>query len=223
MGPNQHYQNIWELDAANSSHTTFNAESVDNVVARTAAVVEELESSLRGVDVLLVSHGDTLQILQAYVSGTDPRVHRQLPHLNTGEIRQIAWVGMNRPATPAISVLPPTHSTANYWPSLWSSGSTSRRSSPGSSPSVRRHDNGSSTSISPPRPPPPPPVTPLVEDTCEDTPSPRALPDDGWWPPVWVWVVASVFLAGLTLYVVRRQMCSTRVYVPRNTRITFAR
>ena len=42
-----------------------------------------------GRDILLVSHGDTLQILQAGLARMDPAKHRHLPHLETAEIRRL--------------------------------------------------------------------------------------------------------------------------------------
>jgi len=39
------------------------------------------------VDIILVSHGDTLQILQTYFQGIDPHRHRTLPHLETCTFR----------------------------------------------------------------------------------------------------------------------------------------
>ena len=45
--------------------------------------------STRGRDILLVSHGDTLQILEAGFLRMDPSAHRQLPHLDTAQIREL--------------------------------------------------------------------------------------------------------------------------------------
>jgi probable phosphoglycerate mutase len=41
-------------------------------------------------DILLVSHGDTLQILQTGLAKMSLTKHRELPHLETAEIRQLA-------------------------------------------------------------------------------------------------------------------------------------
>jgi hypothetical protein len=37
--------------------------------------------------VILVAHGDVLQILQTAFEGVDPREHRSLPHLPNAELR----------------------------------------------------------------------------------------------------------------------------------------
>jgi broad specificity phosphatase PhoE len=39
--------------------------------------------------VVLVSHGDVLQILQTAFEGLDPSKHRSIPHLPTAELRQL--------------------------------------------------------------------------------------------------------------------------------------
>jgi glucosyl-3-phosphoglycerate phosphatase len=57
------------------------------VLDRATAFVVELERRYSGRDILLVSHGDTLQILQAGFLRIDPSRHRSLPDLATAEIR----------------------------------------------------------------------------------------------------------------------------------------
>ncbi len=56
---------------------------------RVTAFIADLERQHRDRDILLVSHGDTLQILQAGLAGLDPAAHRGLPHLETAEIRPV--------------------------------------------------------------------------------------------------------------------------------------
>jgi probable phosphoglycerate mutase len=59
------------------------------VLDRATALIADLERRYSGRDILLVSHGDTLQILQAGFLRMDPARHRQVPHLETAEIRQL--------------------------------------------------------------------------------------------------------------------------------------
>ena len=59
------------------------------VLDRTTALIAELERRHSGRDVLLVSHGDTLQILEAGFLRIDPARHRTVPHLETAEIREL--------------------------------------------------------------------------------------------------------------------------------------
>ena len=54
------------------------------------AVVERIDAERDGRWlVLLVAHGDVLQILQAGFAGRDPREHRSLPHLPTATLRAL--------------------------------------------------------------------------------------------------------------------------------------
>jgi broad specificity phosphatase PhoE len=83
------YSRVWAADETDSSHANGGVEPAAAVLDRATAFVAELERRHRGRDILLVSHGDTLQILQAGFLRVDPSRHRSLPHLATAEIRQM--------------------------------------------------------------------------------------------------------------------------------------
>jgi len=83
------YARIWAADETDPGHADGNVEPAAAVLDRVTAFIAQLERRHRGRDILLVSHGDTLQILQAGLSGVDPSRHRSLPHLATAEIRQL--------------------------------------------------------------------------------------------------------------------------------------
>ena len=40
---------------------------------------------------MLVAHGDVLQILQTHFAGVDVSAHRQLDHLPTATLRELAY------------------------------------------------------------------------------------------------------------------------------------
>ena len=61
--------------------------------------------AVRGRDILLVSHGDTLQILEAGFLRLDPSRHRRLPQLDTAEIRELRLAGPHRPGAPVLTLL----------------------------------------------------------------------------------------------------------------------
>jgi broad specificity phosphatase PhoE len=63
------------------------------VLDRVTALVAGLERRYSGRDILLVSHGDTLQILEAGFLRLDPTRHRRLPPLATAEIRELRLAG----------------------------------------------------------------------------------------------------------------------------------
>ena len=59
------------------------------VLDRTAGLVADLERWYSGRGILLVSHGDTLQILQAGFQRMEASAHRRLPPLDTAQIREL--------------------------------------------------------------------------------------------------------------------------------------
>ena len=65
------------------------AEPAAAVLDRVTALITDLERRYADRDILLVSHGDTLQILQAGFLRMDPAAHRRLPHLGIAEIRAL--------------------------------------------------------------------------------------------------------------------------------------
>eukprot|EP00730_Choanoeca_flexa_P015815 TRINITY_DN7345_c0_g1_i3.p1 TRINITY_DN7345_c0_g1~~TRINITY_DN7345_c0_g1_i3.p1 ORF type:complete len:323 (+),score=55.75 TRINITY_DN7345_c0_g1_i3:162-1130(+) len=89
LGPSQHYKDVWECDRVDASHHSFQVEPVLSVIARTTQLVFELERTHVGKDIILVAHGDVLQILQTWFVDADPRHHRQFPGLKTGDARQV--------------------------------------------------------------------------------------------------------------------------------------
>ena len=97
------YTRVWAADEADPVHADGNVEPAAAVLDRATALIVQLERRHGGRDILLVSHGDTLQILQGGFSGVDPSRHRTLPHLATAEIRLLrlrrgtASLGDSRP------------------------------------------------------------------------------------------------------------------------------
>ncbi|KAI8834639.1 fructose-2,6-bisphosphatase [Chytriomyces cf. hyalinus JEL632] len=88
------YERVWAADVRRIEFA--GVESPESVLARSLAVVAEMKDVSADCDVVfLVAHGDTLQILQskdvrrgAEVSCWD---HRSLVHLETAEIREVAF------------------------------------------------------------------------------------------------------------------------------------
>ena len=56
---------------------------------RFVSELEEHHADYEPALILLVSHGDLLQILQTGFERMDPRGHRALPHLDPCEVRQV--------------------------------------------------------------------------------------------------------------------------------------
>jgi broad specificity phosphatase PhoE len=58
-------------------------------MSRANSLIEELECSFTNETFLLVSHGDTLQILETAFHQKKPSRHRSEKHLETGQIRYL--------------------------------------------------------------------------------------------------------------------------------------
>lgn len=89
------YANLWEHDKTSADYRENSVESVNSVLERATRLVLNLEKRYKDKDILLVSHGDTLQILQTGFEKVDPGGHRSLRPLETAEIRQVYNVGDN--------------------------------------------------------------------------------------------------------------------------------
>jgi broad specificity phosphatase PhoE len=83
------YAQVWAADEANPDDPDGNVEPAAAVLDRMSELVVDLDRRYSGRDILLVSHGDPLQILQAGFLRIDPSRHRSLPALETAEIRQL--------------------------------------------------------------------------------------------------------------------------------------
>lgn len=90
--PVANYHLVWAADEAGAGQAA-GVEPAGAVLERATGLVAGLERRYRGRDILLVSHGDTLQILQAGFARMDPAAHRRLPHLATAEIRRLRLGG----------------------------------------------------------------------------------------------------------------------------------
>jgi probable phosphoglycerate mutase len=89
-----HYQEVWNIDCHDANHNKFNCESVNSVVIRTSELILEIEKELeesneQACKVILVAHGDVLQILQTSFLRKDGSLHRSLAHLETASVRQL--------------------------------------------------------------------------------------------------------------------------------------
>lgn len=85
----ENYHKVWDVDAVDANHTENNVESVNSVLSRVTKFILDIEEKYSGKDILLVSHGDTLQILQAGFLKVDPKTHHSLSYLKTAEIREL--------------------------------------------------------------------------------------------------------------------------------------
>jgi probable phosphoglycerate mutase len=83
------YERVWSDDAFDGAHKHNEVESTQEVLDRATSLIAGLEREHSGRTILLVSHGDVLQILQTAFERLPSGSHRLLPHLETGEIRKL--------------------------------------------------------------------------------------------------------------------------------------
>jgi broad specificity phosphatase PhoE len=83
------YIDVWDLDEVDASHRRFGVEAAVDVVGRVTNLLWQLEKRYQGEQVLLVAHGDVLQLLQTAFEAISPRLHRQLCPLPVAGIRQL--------------------------------------------------------------------------------------------------------------------------------------
>jgi broad specificity phosphatase PhoE len=86
------YKTVWENDKRSIEQTEYNVESVSRVLNRTTNLIQNIDRGLyvseKQKQILLISHGDPLNILQTVFFGISPMHHRNVA-LNTGEIRKL--------------------------------------------------------------------------------------------------------------------------------------
>ncbi len=75
------YAEIWDTDAVDPHHCRHGVESAAAVRLRTVDLVLELEREHAARCILLVAHGDTLQLLWTAFACRDAATHRQRPPL----------------------------------------------------------------------------------------------------------------------------------------------
>lgn len=87
-GPASAYEQVWAVDRKRSIHED-GVESVQDVATRIEQVLREADAQAGGAPVVLVAHGDVLQIALAVATGVDPHDHRDVPHLGNAELRRL--------------------------------------------------------------------------------------------------------------------------------------
>lgn len=85
----QHYDHVWQHDLTHPGDCKDKVESVETTLARSLKVIERLEQEHQNKTILLVGHGDVLQILLAYNNNINPRFHRSLSSIGNADIRAL--------------------------------------------------------------------------------------------------------------------------------------
>ncbi|GHA17072.1 fructose 1,6-bisphosphatase [Arenicella chitinivorans] len=97
----RHYEDVWQNDLASPTSTDNNVEPVLDTLARAQSLIESLEADYTNRSILLVSHGDVLQILLAHYHRLNPRFHRSLSAIGNAEVRSLAKLELANKSTAA--------------------------------------------------------------------------------------------------------------------------
>lgn len=84
----ENYQKVWEEDAITPNYSGHEGESVNDVLDRILPLIARMEEDYADKNILLVSHGDTLQILECYFKGISGSRHREMKNFENAEIRR---------------------------------------------------------------------------------------------------------------------------------------
>ena len=83
------YAHIWQHDSLNADEPKNNVEPVASVLSRTLDCIADLEMRFHARQILMVSHGDVLQIALAHFADLKAHCHRSLKPLQNAEIRPL--------------------------------------------------------------------------------------------------------------------------------------
>lgn len=79
-----HYADTWKKDEIDPDQGVGGAESANSVRRRMEEAVMDLDAEFAGRDIILVSHGDPLRMLQTAFAGLDTELNRTIPYFETG-------------------------------------------------------------------------------------------------------------------------------------------
>ncbi len=82
-------ESIWESDMRNTTKRFMHVETTQEVFDRVDAFINELEEKYTNKTIILVSHGDVLQILLACWQNFSPGEHRNVFPIKNAEVRKL--------------------------------------------------------------------------------------------------------------------------------------
>ena len=83
----RHYAEAWEKDEINADLESNGAESANAVRSRMEQVILSMEARFSGEQIILVSHGDPLRLMQTVFEGLDTEQNGQVPYFGNAECR----------------------------------------------------------------------------------------------------------------------------------------
>jgi probable phosphoglycerate mutase len=84
----ENYHKVWDMDCTSEFDVAcYNVEPIQAVAQRMLSFLLDCEKKLTNQKILVVSHGDPLQILYAITSGLAAHQFKTLPHFANAEVR----------------------------------------------------------------------------------------------------------------------------------------
>lgn len=80
------YDNVWKMDKLNEVNKESGVESQDAVLVRMLKVIKKLEKNYQGENILLVSHGDPIDILRTFFNDQPLSKHSVNEKIKNAEI-----------------------------------------------------------------------------------------------------------------------------------------
>jgi len=83
------YNEVWQNDRNDENNKVNSVESPRQVSNRVESLISNIETKYSKKNIIIVSHGDCLQIMQTVFENISPAKHRSINHLNVAEIRKM--------------------------------------------------------------------------------------------------------------------------------------
>lgn len=81
------YHDVWEFDKIDHHNTRNDVESPHEVSLRCENVISKYNKMFIDQNIMFVSHGDFIQIMQTVIKEMSPSDHKSIPYIDTAEIR----------------------------------------------------------------------------------------------------------------------------------------
>lgn len=95
LSDHKNYENVWQNDLKKPNNSLSGVETVTETLQRTLLLISQLEKKHSNKTILLVGHGDVLQILLAHHHNINPRFHRSLSSIANADIRTLSKLDLN--------------------------------------------------------------------------------------------------------------------------------
>ena len=95
LQPHDAYETVWANDVSHPNKSRHKVETVEATLQRASKAISSLEQNHTNKNILLVGHGDVLQILLAHHHSINPRFHRSLKSIANADIRSLSKLELN--------------------------------------------------------------------------------------------------------------------------------